>query len=140
MGDAESILVLFDKVLGEIGEVVGSLAACVLLVGLLLLLRVVIVRLFVSLDGDALSGETIPSPGILWCEAVSSRSGSNLEIGALLVDSTKGCGQGYWVSIHTAISTTGWLDSDAGAALGRHLWSRLEADLQLSCTLSLLHC
>lgn len=65
MGDAESILVLFDKVLGEIGEVVGSLAACVLLVGLLLLLRVVIVRLFVSLDGDALSGETIPSPGIL---------------------------------------------------------------------------
>ena len=65
LGDAESILVLFDKVLGEIGEVVGSLAACVLLVGLLLLLRVVVVRLFVGLDGDALSGETIPSPGIL---------------------------------------------------------------------------
>ena len=65
LGDAESILVLFDKVLGEIGEVVSSLAACVLLVGLLLLLRVVVVRLFVGLDGDALSGETIPSPGIL---------------------------------------------------------------------------
>ena len=72
-GEAERFVVFFDEVLGKIGEVFGSFA-CILLL-------VVVVRLFVRLDCDALTGETISPLGILRRKALSSRPGSDLEIG-----------------------------------------------------------
>ena len=37
-------------------------------------------------------------------------------------------------------TVTAWLDGDAGASLGWHLWSLLEAHLELRCPFRLLHC
>ena len=55
--DAERFLVFFNEQLRKIGEVIGSLS-CVLLLE-------VAVRLFVGLDCDALTGETVSPLGIM---------------------------------------------------------------------------